>query len=221
MKAFFIILLLFLLSGCNSTEERKRLLIIETGVNVTSTLKLFLCNDGHKSFLPNTLWSEDKIGHGTTIVKTIAEKLDHQKSCVVIYKTADKGVESDKRAEAYATALLSLTRKPPNNLQVVLLALEDVGYFYKEIDWFNSILAKSNIKIVVAAGNGGLQLRENKECPIYPACLKGHLSNKEQFHVIGSSDGNFNKGSLITAYRKSDGLGTSISAARYASELMD
>jgi len=221
MKLLFVVAILFFLTGCNSPDKRKRLVVIETGVNVTKDITPFLCKDGHKSFLPNTTWDKDRIGHGTTVLKAIAENLDPERSCIVVYKTADKGIQSNKRAEAYASALVNLTKKEPRGFQVLLLALEDVSYFYKEIEWFNSILAKPNIKIVVAAGNSGLQLRENKECSIYPACLKRHLSNKENFLVIGSSDGNFNEGPLITAYRKSDGLGTSISAARFASELMD
>lgn len=221
MKFFIFISSLFLLLGCNSQDTRKKMIVLETGINITSKIAPFLCKNGHRSFLPNTPWNKDRIGHGTIIVKAIAEKLNPKKTCIVVYKTADKGVESSKRAEAYARALVNLTRKAPKNLYVVLLALEDVSYFYKEIEWLSSILVKPNVKIVVAAGNSGLQLRENKECSVYPACLKRYLSNKEKFHVIGSSDGNFNKGPLITAYRKSDGLGTSISAARYASELMD
>ena len=203
---------------------KKRLVILDTGVNVTSELKPFLCEDGHKSFLPNSSWNQDREGHGTLIVKTIAENINYNESCVVILKTADKGLESNKRAEAYATALLNLTRNHSGDVKVILLALEDVSYFYKEIEWFNTILTNSNVKIVVAAGNSGVQLRENNSCPVYPACLKNKLSNKEvqsRFVIVGSTDGNFNDGPMLDAKRKSGGLGTSISAARYASELLD
>lgn len=199
-------------------------MILETGVNVTNKLKSFLCKDSHKSFLPNTTWNEDRIGHGTTIVKVISEKLNPQKACIVVYKTADTGLESNKRAEAYATALVNLTKNHSGDVEVILLALEDVSYFYKEIEWFNSILANPNVKIVVAAGNSGVQLRENNSCPIYPACLKNKLSSEEKksrFVIVGSTDGNFNDGPVLDVKRRSGGLGTSISAARYASELMD
>lgn len=221
---YLLLFFVLLFSGCNTTENRNKLIILDTGLNVTSELRPFLCEDGHKSFLPSRAWDQDREGHGTLIVKTIAEKINYNRSCIVVFKTADKGLESSKRAEAYATALVNLTRNHSDDVKVILLALEDVSYFYKEIEWFNSILANPNVKIVIAAGNSGVQLRENNSCPTYPACLKNKLSNEEvqsRFVIVGSTDGNFNDGPMLDVKRRSGGLGTSISAARYASELMD
>lgn len=193
-------------------------------MNVTNEIASFFCKAGHKSFLPDTSWNEDKIGHGTSIAKVLVQQMNPEKSCIVVYKTADRNIESNKKAEAYATALMNLASQ---DFDVLLLALEDVSYFYKEIEWLNTLLSKPNVQIVVAAGNGGVQLLENNECMVFPACLRPKLKNKNRFHVVGSTDRKFNDGKLgeiLTAKRESKfgrENGTSFSAARYASELMD
>lgn len=196
-------------------------MILDTGVNVTGQTEPFLCKDGHRSFLSNRKWDEDKIGHGTTIVKVITERLDPKKSCIVVFKTSGKGFESDARAKAYATALVNLASV---NFNVLLLAFEDVSYFHKEAEWLDALLVKSKVQIVAAAGNSGEQLRENNHCKVYPACLRSKLLKKERFDIVGSTEGKFNQGKALTARRPSsfdDENGTSISAARFASELMD
>lgn len=211
----------FLLLSCTQVDTRKKLVIFETGVNVTSEIAPFFCTNGHKNFLPRSSWNEDKIGHGTSITKVLAQKMNPEKSCIVVYKTADQNVESNKKAEAYATALMNLASQ---DFDILLLALEDVSYFYKEIEWFNTLLSKPNVQIVVAAGNGGVQLLEKNKCMVFPACLKPKLLNSDRFHIVGSTDGDFNDGPLVSAKRSSrhgQESGTSFSAARYASELMD
>ena len=110
------------------------------------------------------------------------------------------------------------------DFNVLLLAFEDVSYFHKEAEWLDALLAKSKVQIVAAAGNGGEQLSENNNCNVYPACLRSKLLSKDRFHIVGSTEGKFNQGKALTARRPSNfGLenGTSISAARFASELMD
>ncbi|MGB0453980.1 MAG: hypothetical protein ACPGJV_09725 [Bacteriovoracaceae bacterium] len=85
-------------------------------------------------------------------------------------------------------------------------------------------MANPKVHIVTAAGNSGVQLHENNQCNVYLACLRFKLSKKEKFHIVGSTDGKFNQGKVLTARRPSSfGLenGTSISAARFASELID
>jgi hypothetical protein len=221
MKQRILLFLIIFVVSCSERDPRKKVVVIDSGVNLNSEINRFLCKEGHKSFLQGRLWNQDKIGHGTTIVEILIKKLDSKRHCIVVLKTADRGVESKKRAEAYAIALMNLASKDFN---VLVLALEDTGYFFKEIDWFNALLSKTKTDIVVAAGNGGVQLRENKDCNVYPACLRSKLRNKHRFHIVGSTDGRFNKGPLITANRNSrykGKSGTSLSAAVFASELMD
>ncbi len=221
MKHIILLFLIILAVGCSERDPRKKVVVIDSGVNSNSEINRFLCKEGHKSFLLGRPWNQDRIGHGTTIVEILIKKLNSKRHCIVVLKTADLSVESKKRAEAYAMALMNLATKDFN---VLVLALEDTGYFFKEIDWFNTLLSNTNTDIVVAAGNGGVQLRENKSCGIYPACLRPKLINNHRFHIVGSTDGRFNKGPLITAKRNSrykGKSGTSLSAAVFASELMD
>ncbi|MGB0453992.1 MAG: hypothetical protein ACPGJV_09785 [Bacteriovoracaceae bacterium] len=206
--------LLIIILSAISCDHRKRIVILESGVNVTEKLKPFLCNNGHRSFLKGQAWNKDETGHGTTILEVLSQKLDPNKHCILVYKTTDRKA----RAYEYAMALIELQRV---DFEVLLLALEDVGYFYKEIGWLDSISSRS--KVVVAAGNGGVELGNKKSCNVYPACLIHKIDNQKNFFVIGSNDRRFNYGEIIKEKRNpnhKDQSGTSISAARFASELM-
>ena len=49
---------------CIQVENRKRIIIIDTGINNRESLRGFLCRDGHRSFLENNNWIRDRSGHG-------------------------------------------------------------------------------------------------------------------------------------------------------------
>lgn len=214
----FLIIVLALIS-CKE-GSRKRIVIIDSGVSKKIDSK-FLCGSGHKSFVDGSLWQEDVTGHGTLMAKIITEKINPQKYCLVILKTSAKWLESDKRAEGYAKALMYLASF---DFDLLLLSLEDKSYFFKEIEWLNNLLTQSKVQIVVAAGNGREQLRENYGCNVYPACLKPKLINNSRFHIVGSTDGRFNQGNLVSVRENPDykgESGTSISAARFLTSLTE
>lgn len=209
IRVFFLVLFLFL--SCES-EHRRKLVVLESGVNVNETLRPFLCKIGHKSHLPGKPWDVDETGHGTAVVEILSQTLNPKIHCILILKTTD----GKSRAEEYATALIDLTSV---DFDVLLLALEDKSYYYKEVGWLDNLASKS--QIVVAAGNDGIELREDS-CEVFPACLKYKLKNKKRFHVVSGLG--FNRGPLVEFRQEpchKNTCGSSFSAARFAGQLFE
>jgi hypothetical protein len=123
------ILIILLLTSCSPKETRKKIILIDSGINVSSRINPFLCKYGHKSFIEGSSWNEDRHGHGSLMAEVIIQKLDLKEHCIVIVKAAEKGIGSSIKANAYASALRYLASLDFN---IILLALEDVSYFYKE-----------------------------------------------------------------------------------------
>jgi hypothetical protein len=211
---FVALVIIFLLSS--KEPVKRRILIIDSGVNPYPELKPFLCNDGHKSFLigdqSNPL--DDRMGHGTMIAKVISEYIDPNSNCLVIYRSfAKKGGAITTRAYMYG-----LIEANNHKYEAIVIAMEDEGYYNDEIKLFKELSQKS--RIFIAAGNHTKDL--DKKCDVYPACLAAQINSKN-FRVVGDEKGEFNLGKLINEREPSEfslnGLdykGTSVSTARAA-----
>jgi len=216
MRIYLAILGLILVIGCtksNINDRRiKRIVIMDTGININAKLRSFLCKDGHRSYLPNTNWDSDEYGHGTQVAELVAKNMIIGRHCMMIYKTSD----GKSQPEAYATALKELTMR--GDFDVLLAAIEDVSYYYAEVGFYSKITSFADV--VVPSGNDKKMLTE-KSCEIYPACLYWQMVKKDKFHVIGAQG--FNKGTLLRTKRNpyyKSLKGTSFSAARWAGELL-
>lgn len=196
--------------------DRKKILLLDGGVNPSPLLRPFLCRDGHKSFLPGDQSNplEDVIGHGTMIATVISEYINPKTHCLVIYRTFAKegGAIATK---AYMHGLLD---SRDHKYEVIVIAMEDEGYYLDEIKVFKELT--ENSRIFIATGNDTKDL--DKKCDVYPACLATQINSKN-FRVVGDEKGEFNLGKLINEREPSEyslnGLdykGTSVSTARAA-----
>lgn len=194
-------------------ENRIKIGIIDTGLNVTEKIYPFLCNVGHMSFVGTSPFvDENDSQHGTNIAGLIAEHLDPKKHCLVILKF--HGPKMNRRefmryvriAIDYSVTInvkylnLSLGGDDPETIeQLILQEALDEG-----------------IKIAVAAGNGrknrqnvSIGVNLDKKCYYYPACYKFSGKNKDNFHVVGSSKGLFsNKGKVVKYWEDGVDKGT-------------
>lgn len=158
---------------------------MDFGVNLNPGDEKYLCAGRSISFA-DTDWSVDENGHGTIMFNILKENLKPNE-CIIIYKVFD----GKKRpwAEPYIYALNALSKMPGN--QRIVLAMEDVSYDIREVDFFKAITKTK--QVFVAAGNDGVELK--KDCKVYPACLKRFIKS-ENFLVVGSLVGH-NYGPLV------------------------
>lgn len=221
----FILSTLILLgfsSAFQSISHKRKILIMDSGLNLSIKLKPYLCESGHKSFLEGKRSNpfEDETGHGTLISTIISEGIDPSKHCIVIYRTFAKegGLVS---TQAYATGLIEAKK---HKYDAIVIAMEDEGYYLEEVKLFKELT--KHARIFVAAGNGRKNL--DLKCNVYPACLADQIKS-ENFRVVGDLNHEFNSGSLINEREESrynrhsfDTHGTSVStahaAARYVSQ---
>lgn len=169
--------ILFLFSLTCFAEDRNRIVLIDSGVNVDSRLKSYMCEDGHKDFTNTTL--KDNIGHGTQMVEIISDYINPTKTCIVNLKWTDtfgnSGVLNAVTAMYYGYYALE-------NVRVVNLSLSGLDYVEAE-ELAIKFLIKHNIHVVVAAGNNSTNL--TKLCDAFPAC---YPIKSKYFHVAASKN---------------------------------
>lgn len=186
MRVYIILLLMI---GCIGCESRKRIVILDSGVNLSKDLELFLCEDGHRDFYdlesPNPF--HDHSEHGTLLASIITSGMNPETHCLSIYKFY--GGDIQRSSIAYANALIDIRDLKP---EIVVIAIEDTGYWQNEPLWFKDITRST--KVFIAAGNGGLNLA--RSCEIYPACLASKV-NSQNFMVVGDPEKYFNHGGPV------------------------
>lgn len=221
-KMKYIVLILFLLIGFrlifSGVQLKRKILIMDSGVFLTSRLKPFLCDSGHKSFLDekrsNPLEDESGSSHGTMVATVISEYIDPNTHCIVIYRTFPKEGGS-VATMAYMHGLIEAKK---HKFDAIVIPMEDVGYYLDEVKLYKELT--ENSRIFIATGNDTKDL--DKKCDVYPACLATQINSKN-FRVVGDEKGEFNLGKLINECEPSEyslnGLdykGTSVSTARAA-----
>ncbi len=210
-KLFLIISTVIAVTCYSSTTVKKEIILMDTGINLKKGDDKYLCVGANISFV-DTEWYVDEVGHGTIMFETLKRGLT-QDECIVIYKIFD--LKKRSFAEPYIYALNAVSKILGN--QKIVLAMEDVSYDIREIDFFKVITQDK--EVFVAAGNDGVELK--KDCKVYPACLKSFIKS-ENFHVVGALNG-YNYGAIVDQKFDSKIIlsgkvidGTSISTARAA-----
>lgn len=202
-------------------EGRKIVAVVDTGLNITPKLKKSMCQDLNMDFTKTGL--TDRHGHGTNVVGIILKKLNPETHCIAVVKYWDTAEKPEGRNLTY-----NIMRSVNNYLKMVRPAYVNISssggpFDFEEYTVLGDLLDEGT-KVIVAAGNKGLNLTENA-CYIYPAC---YYFDSPNFYVVGS----FSKSSNFNGpvKYKRDGLnqcgfgvcftGTSQSAANMTAELI-
>jgi major intracellular serine protease len=193
-----LILLAILLAGISffigdtvAKAETIRVAVIDTGFDFDSKWsnsnldKPKLCKDGHKDFTKTSV--KDNHGHGTHIASLIAKGNKDIDYCLVILKFFNKEpTEPTLLAEIKALTYAI-------NLKVDIINLSLSGNVHSRLECF--LISKAldmGIKVVVAAGNEGINISRGKS---YPAMCDKRIKvviNGENVRNISSTSNFFN-----------------------------
>ena len=197
-----------------STEKRLRIAVLDTGISPFQLDKSYMCRDV-PHIGTNGVTRFDKNGHGTNVVGLIGRSIDISKYCVTSFSVS--GQIGD--INPYLEALELISKYNPIAINI---SWASEGYDNKEFELIKKY-TDSGIKVIVAAGNKGLNLG-NGSCNIYPACHA--LNIKNNLIVVGSTNKKYsNHGYIVDEYYPGDkqGLpkktGTSQSTANYTGKL--
>lgn len=160
----------------NKEETRTKIVVVETGLNLTKEVEPYMCLGSSISLVDGNPFF-DESGHGTSVVSLIVKSLDPKLQCIVIVKYTKLGVIDGQVFKNVAEGIKYATK-----IKAKFLNLSLGGYspFLDEYKALKEAIA-AGIKISVAAGNDNIDL--NKNCIYFPACYK---FPKESFHVVGS-----------------------------------
>lgn len=206
-------------------ENRVKVAIIDTGVNVTPMLKPFLCSSGHISLVDDFPLRDSNLSmHGTNIAGLISENLDPKRECLLIIKFYKDGLDTDFFKKVRTAVDYAVFR----DAKFINMSLGGDGASDLEKLAISNAIDKG-IRIAVAAGNGihrpikdkdGFFVRLDgtrdkvdswhhryyadsvgqdldKKCFYYPACYKFPV---EYYRVVGSNTGYQNILGGITKY---------------------
>lgn len=221
MKLFkYIALALGFISGPTLAETRLKVAIIDTGIKSEVKVKgvslsKYMCQDGHEDLTGMGL--RDVHGHGTNIAAIIADGMDYKTQCMVIIKFwHSKQHEAEKIKQKTNTAYFSkITAKGVgaaiNSGAKIINMSQSGGTFFPAEEALIKRATGDGIKVVVAAGNNGLNL--SLVCEAYPACYDIRSKN---FIVVANYVGNMvsslsNYGGPVNAFED----GTNITAGGY------
>lgn len=169
--------ILFLLSKTILANDfRKKIVILDTGINVTKTIEPFLCQNGLIDLTETN--TTDVSGHGTNITHIIAKHINVKAYCVyhIKYYKENEGVKN----------LYRFIKALKISLQLHPYAVNISGGGYepsnKEAQLIMNLLEKGSY-VVTAAGNDNQNL--DIDCNFYPACYN---IKHEKFFVVGSNN---------------------------------
>lgn len=186
-------MLMFLLSIAFARELR--VAIIDTGVDRNYLHDIKLCEDQAYSFDYQDVYDYHHLKHGTNVAGIITSA-SNKNVCYIIIN-AWNGEELH--------VIRSLEWLKTLNPDIINMSLNGLTYDALEDKHLKYFLDKG-VKVVVAAGNEGLNL--NIHCISFPACSDPRLI------VVGNTDSTSNKGKIvdiIKPYRKIKAFGTSLS----------
>jgi len=196
------------MSSVAAAESRKIIAVVDTGINSSAKLDPFLCDLPKLNFTSDQTAS-DLVGHGTRVAKAIAKNINPRKYCIASFKVFN--------SQAAAAVEFGTFFDKVNELRPAIINLSYSGNYYSSIErrQLATALMINHSKVVVAAGNNGIELRGGDSCETYPACYKFNSN----FYVIGDFYQYANYGSKITNRINSGGEGTSLSAAIFTGML--
>lgn len=215
MRGWVALAAFLLASYPASADDRIKIAVVDTGINVTPELVPYMC--GTKDFTGKG--TEDLLGHGTAIAKLIVEGLDPRKYCILNFKWLH--VTSDRFSEY--RVIRAIEEAVRVHAKYINLSLAGSGTNPEEQIIVNTALDAGAV-LVIAAGNDSCNL--SKECDVYPACYPILHPN---FHVVASTtrDAHSNYGGPVTdwalGFADVDGervYGTSFAAPRVLNRLI-
>jgi subtilisin family serine protease len=178
-----------------AADGRKRIVVIDTGLNVDNNFKPFLCKDWEQDMTGFGI--QDDHGHGTNVAGIIIKGLDSKKVCLVIVKYYTALTPNSYNFSYFLNAIrLVPTLKP----SVVNLSSNGGRFVQTELDLLRwSIL--NGVYFNAAAGNDHIDL--DKGCFSFPACynVKSKYVNIVGSHTNGKYDVFTNFGKVVTTYQ--------------------
>lgn len=171
----------------------------------------FWCHtDEHRDFSSSSL--EDNNGHAEAVIGAILTKMNTHKYCIVMLKWFNKPNEVHDFQHIITKYLKYLNTL--NNVHAVNMSIAGNASFDAEKQGLEK-LADKGIKLVIAAGNNGINL--DNYCSIFPACYKVTP------YVIGSSHPGIGNFGQIVSYKRypfyKGQTGTSMSAGYFTGEI--
>lgn len=185
-------------------ESRHKIVVIDTGVSFSQSLRSYMCKGGKLSISGD--W-RDEHGHGTNIIGLIGEKINAKKTCIVSIKVDI--LKSKTLTADYVKATLMAEKLKPTAINMSL-----AGEF-KDFTEFGSLvrMVNSGVKIIVASGNNSFNL--DTQCVVYPACYLQIMRYDRKsikvnnFIVVGAKDlDRSNTGSVVTVFTEGKDQGT-------------
>ena len=181
------------LYGKDNLEYRKRVVVIDSGLNKSDLDKRYMCGD-IASISPDKVHNDHhKRGHGTNTVSIISKGMDYDKYCITmirIQKTKGNGyikaIDAGFRSIKYAS----------RNLYAINISMRTFVYNYESFKVFKE-LARNGVQINAAASNEGKNI--DKKCRIFPACYS-KLIKSPNFKVIGASQNFSNYGNVVDVF---------------------
>jgi subtilisin family serine protease len=175
-----IVLLMFIFAQSigKTAEFRKRVVIIDTGINTQYIQKEKLCVDGHFATYGLQTNIQDTHGHGTNVAGIIAEGIDVKTQCITIVKGIDP---NSNDLVSYMRSLVYLLTL--DNIMHINLSLGGLNEEFVEKSILRMLL-KKGVTIAAATGNEGNQ-HMNVKCTYYPVCS---FRNVVGFYAVSSND---------------------------------
>lgn len=166
MKSLILTLLLLPLI---SFAKPVRIGILDTGYIKDNYYKIHFCENAKpKNFTPGKM--NENAEHGNNILHIITDGLSYNDYCIVLVKGLYTGYLSPWSFEDENLAFIkSYIYLLDAKVDIINLSLSGFGYVDSERIFFRKFLGKGT-KIVVAAGNNGLDL--SIKCEVYPACTE-------------------------------------------------
>lgn len=214
--------------GYHLKETRKRVVIIDSGLDYRLLTKDYMCKDiaivSNKSdYGP---WST----HGTTVTSIVNLNMDKSSFCITMVISDESQISQGVPFYAY---------KVVNRLKSVYVVNMSYRWpLYNNTDYLNIKKAiEKGIRFVAAAGNESVDI--GSVCMIYPACYAKLLEKERNesftrqpsnqyrhfFTIVGAPEQYSNYGSIVDIYVEGDPLpdkrihGTSMSTALYTGYL--
>ena len=184
LKNLKIIFVLVLLTNKSYSQEQKKIVILDTGINVEQSKPYFCTPNLNKDFTYSSM--EDTDEHGEVINSIISNNLSHD-YCIINIKVISHVEEIDNTLEGlkYLNKL--------KNVVYVNISWGGIKPSTTERQIINN-LGKKKVNLFICAGNDKKELRKDF-CEWYPACYNQTLENH---YVIGSSYGQYsNYGPIV------------------------